>query len=226
MVEADAARNMLRLKGDANQTADPLPYSADGADLVLISVPAGGYVLKWLAGPTATMLLGAYLVFLLWVLWPRGSASRRAVSTAAGLVLVVGLVAGGTSAPQPTSAAWIDAVPIRGISLAAYTVPKPVITGCSGALLTVTVTWTAVTAPYALTYRAVVVETGQALTVNGTGATRSASYLTPLQSVAGVTHTIQITAALPNTPSWTSVAAKQTVRLGLLGVAPSCGTAS
>ena len=79
VVEVDAARNMLRLKGDANQTADPLPYAADRADLVLFSVPAGGYVLTWLAGPTATMLLGAYLVFLLWVLWPRGSASRRAV---------------------------------------------------------------------------------------------------------------------------------------------------
>ena len=44
VVEVDAARNLLRLKGDANQTADPLPYATDRADLVLFSVPAGGYV--------------------------------------------------------------------------------------------------------------------------------------------------------------------------------------
>jgi signal peptidase I len=41
VVEVDAARSMLRLKGDANQTADPLPYAADSADLVLFSVPGG-----------------------------------------------------------------------------------------------------------------------------------------------------------------------------------------
>jgi signal peptidase I len=226
VVEVDALRNLLRLKGDANAVADPLPYPADRVDRVLFSVPAGGYVVTWLSSPTATMLLGAYLVFLLSVLWPRGSAPRRAASTTAGLVLVVGLALGGTPAPEPTSAAWTDAVPISGISLAAYTVPKPVITGCSMSLLTVTVTWTAVTSPYALTYRAVVAETGATPTVNANGTTRSVSYTTPLQTVAGVTHTIQITAALPNTPTWTSVAAKQTVKLGLLGVAPSCGTAS
>jgi signal peptidase I len=229
VVEVDAARNMLRLKGDANQTADPLPYSADRADLVLFSVPAGGYVLTWLAGPTATMLLGAYLMFLLWVLWPRGSASRRAVSTAAGLVLVVGLAAGGTSAPQPTSAAWTDAVPINGISQAAYTVPKPVITNCTATpqlgQSAVTVSWSAVSSPYALTYRAVVTQTGQVLTVTGTGNTRSARYPTARLNLNG-TQTIEITAALPSAPSWTSVPATQTIGIALLGLLPSCGASS
>jgi hypothetical protein len=38
-------------------------------------------------------------------------------------------------------------------------VPKPAITGCSVSLLTVTLTWTAVSSPYPLTYKAVVAET-------------------------------------------------------------------
>ena len=79
--------------------------------------------------------------------------------------------------------------------------------------------------PYALTYRAVVVETGQVLTVNGTGGTRNAKYTTTLQAVAG-TQTIRITAALPSATTWTSTPANQTVRLGILGVAPSCGATS
>jgi signal peptidase I len=229
VVEVDAARHLLRLKGDANDVADPLPYAADRADLVLFSVPAGGYVLTWLSSPPATMLLGAYLAFLGWVLWPRGSGARRATSTAAGLVLVVGFAAGLAPTPQPTSAAWTDAVPIGGVSLAAYTVPKPVITNCTAtpalAQSAITVTWTAVSSPYALTYRAVVVQSGQVLTVTGTGSTRSARYPTAQLNLNG-TQTIQITAALPGTPSWTSVPATQTVGIALLGLLPSCGASS
>jgi hypothetical protein len=138
---------------------------------------------------------------------------------------VIGAVAGAPR-PEPTLAAWTDAVPVTGTTLTAYTVPKPVITGCTANLLGVTVTFTAVTSPYALTYQAVVAETGQALTVSGTGTTRSAAYPTALQTVAGATRTVQITAELPNASSWTSVAAKQTVKSGLAGLAPTCGTAS
>ena len=144
-------------------------------------------------------------------------------------MLVVGLAAGGTSAPQPTSAAWTDAVPINGISLAAYTVPKPVITNCTAtpqlAQSAVTVTWSAVSSPYALTYRAVVTQTGQVLTVTGTGSTRSARYPTAQLNLNG-TQTIEITAALPSTPSWTSVPATQTIGIALLGLLPSCGASS
>jgi hypothetical protein len=110
--------------------------------------------------------------------------------------------------------------------VAAYTVPKPVITGCSAGLFTVTVSWAAVSSPYALTYRAVVVETGQVLTVTGTGGTRSTQYATTIQTVAGATQTIRITAALPSASTWTSTPANQVVRLPLLGVGPSCGAAT
>jgi len=239
VVEVDAARHLLRLKGDANAVADPSPYPADRVDRVLFTVPAGGYVLSRLTGPVATLLLGAYLMFLLSVLLPRGRTSphpgppreprtprHRAGSTAAGLVLVLGLAATGAARPAPTLAAFTDAVPVGGTTVTAYTVPKPVITGCSTSLLAVTVTWTAVSSPYALTYSAVVVETGQTLTVTGTGGTRSARYATPLQSVAGVTQTIRITAALPSASTWTSTPATQVVRLPLLGVGSACGAAT
>jgi len=217
VVEVDTARHQLRLKGDANEVADPAPYPTgptDRVDRVLVAVPAGGYVLTWLAGPLATLLLGAYLMFLLSVLRPRG----RAGSTAAGLVLVVGLAAGGTARPEPTLAAFTDAVPIGGTTVKAYTVPKPVITGCTTALATVTVTWTAVSSPSALTYRAVVAETGQALQVAANGSSRSAQYTTLGQGLGGTTQTIRITAALPSATTWVSAPATQEVRISTVGL--------
>jgi hypothetical protein len=62
------------------------------------------------------------------------------------------------------------------------------------------------------------------LTVTGTGNTRSARYPTAQLNLNG-TQTIEITAALPSTPSWTSVPATQTVGIALLGL-PSCGASS
>lgn len=225
VVQVDGPRQ-LRLKGDANEFADPLPYRVDGVDLVLFSVPAAGYLLTWSSSPVATLLLGVYLAFLLWVLRP-GPARRRPAArhgaAVGGLLLVVGLGVGGPS-PRPTAAAFTDAASVTGVSLAAYTVPKPVITNCSAAVGSVTVTWTAVTSP-ALTYKAVVAETGQTLTVNGSGSTRSAQYRTAQLNI-NATHTIQITAALPSASSWVSVPANQTVRIALLGLAPSCGATS
>jgi signal peptidase I len=242
VVGIDTGRHLLVLKGDANAVADALPYPVDRADRVLFSVPAGGYVLTWLSSPPATLLLGAYLMFLLSVLWPRGRTAdrprrpdtgrpdlgrHRAGSTAAGLLLVVvGLAAAGAPRPEPTLAAFTDAVPVAGTSLTAYTVPKPVITDCSAALLNVTVTWTAVSTPYPLTYRAVVVETGQSLQVTGTGGTRSARYTTLGQGSSSATQTIRITATPPSAPSWVSAPANQVVRPAVLGAVPSCGASS
>lgn len=240
VVGIDAGRHLLVLKGDANAVTDPLPYPADRADRVLVAVPAGGYVLTWLSSPPATLLLGAYLMFLLSVLWPRrrdpvGPATHRpegrhrAGSTAAGLLLVVGLAAAGApgaepTLPEPTLAAFTDGVPVGGTAVTAYTVPKPVITGCSAAVGAVTVTWTAVSSPYALAYRAVVVESGQVLTVSSSGGTRSARYATVGQG--GTTQTIRVTAALPSTATWVSGPANQEIRISTVGLIPSCGTSS
>ena len=159
---------------------------------------------------------------------PRRHASSSAGSTVAGLLLVVGLATAGAPRPEPTLAAFTDAVPVRSTTLTAYTVPKPVITDCSTTLLppAVTVAFTAVSSPYALSYRAVVVETGQVLTVSGSGGTRTARYPTLGQGVAGGTQTIGITAAPPSASSWTSAPANQVVRFAVLGAAPSCGASS
>ena len=232
----------LVLKGDANTVADPLPYRVATVDRVVFSVPAGGYVLTWLSGPAATLLLGAYLVFLLSVLWPRRppprdrgeppavpegpSGRHRAGSAAGGLLLVVGLAVGGAPSPEPTAAAFTDSVPIGGTTLKAYTVPKPVITGCTRALATITVSWTAVSSPYALTYRATVVETEQNLQVNANGSSRSAQYNTLGQGTGGAIQNIRITAVLPAATTWVSAPANQEVRISTVGLIPSCGASS
>jgi hypothetical protein len=51
-------------------------------------------------------------------------------------------------------------------------------------------------------------------------------YTPALQLTPGATQTIRITAALPSTPAWTSTPANQTIRLGLVGLIPSCGAVS
>ena len=117
-------------------------------------------------------------------------------------------------------------MPIGGTSLKAYTVPKPVITGCTAGLANVTVTWTAVSAPYALTYRATVGDPEQNLTVTANGNTRSVRYATFGQGTGGTTQTIRITAALPATATWVSTPATQEVRISTAGLVPSCGASS
>lgn len=243
VLDVDTARHLLRLKGDANDVADPFPYPADRVDRVLFAVPAGGYLLTWSGRPTALLLLGAYLAFGLCTLWGRGPLWTRASSikpaqrpgrrpgrhragSVIGAGLALGLSAGALPQPAPTLAAWADSVPVTGTGLTAYTMPKPVLSNCSRSLLNITVTWAAVSTPYALTYQAVIAETGQTLTVTGSGGTRSAVHPTTVQTVVGATHTIRITAALPATAAWTSAPANQTVNLPLLDVAPSCGASS
>jgi signal peptidase I len=81
VVDVDTERHLLRLKGDANDVADPFPYPVDRVDRVLFAVPAGGYLLTWSGRPTAQLLLGAYLAFVLWTLCGRGPLWTRATSS-------------------------------------------------------------------------------------------------------------------------------------------------
>ena len=71
----DAAQ--LVLKGDANASADPQPYTVRTVRLVLLSVPGLAYVVVWLGNP---LVLGALTVavaaLIVWVLWPRDEAKR------------------------------------------------------------------------------------------------------------------------------------------------------
>jgi signal peptidase len=75
---ANASDRVLVLKGDANLTADQIPYTVSAAKLVLASVPVGGTILALLHTPLfigITCLLVAALLF--WAFWPARSQEPR-----------------------------------------------------------------------------------------------------------------------------------------------------
>ncbi|MSZ77386.1 MAG: hypothetical protein F2667_09800, partial [Actinobacteria bacterium] len=134
---------------------------------------------------------------------------RRAIVAAAATLLL---------APVAGSwAAWSDTAQLTGGTTTAYAVPKPVIGSCvvtGGALAqkTATITWPAVATP-PLTYTATLVETGQTVSVSGTGATRTVAFSAGLLStVLNQTYHVRIVAALPAPgTSWISTHAEQPV---------------
>lgn len=168
-----------------------------------------------------------------------GSSGRRAARVVA-IVSVVHLVAGAPAFASP----WTDSVTVgnstvaNGVALSAFTVPKPAISSCvvTGTTLgqkTATITFAAnltqtATPDAYLEYTAVIVETGQSLTVGGTGATRTVQFSASLLStVVNQTYHVRITARLPSpNQTWTSVSANQPVTVALLGVGLTCGTAT
>jgi signal peptidase I len=147
-------RATLALKGDANTATDLEPYDVASADRVMFSVPKGGYVLAWLAGPLGLFLLGGYAVWLLMrVVRPRpapGEAGRAGLPVLATVTLLgvvaVGVAGVGVQATAPwTLAAWTDAVGVSGTTLTAYTVPpSPSFTCGTLGVLSVRFNWTAV----------------------------------------------------------------------------------
>jgi signal peptidase I len=140
----------LLLKGDANSSTDTLPYDVTSADRVLFSVPNGGYVVAWLAGPIGLFLLGGYAVWLLMRVArprPRLSEAGRASLPLLAAVAVLGLVGavGGQAAAPWTLAAWTDAAGVSGTTLTAYTVPAaPTFTCGTVGAFSVRFNWTAV----------------------------------------------------------------------------------
>jgi hypothetical protein len=164
----------LALKGDANSATDAVPYDVERADRVMFSVPDGGYVLTWLAGPLGLFLLGGYAVWLLMrVARPRAGATEagRAAIPALAAVAILGMLAGvGAKATAPgTLAAWTDAVEVSGTTLTAYTLPAaPTFTCGTLGLLSVRFNWTAVSGAtdYTLHYG-----TGGATTLTTTATT-------------------------------------------------------
>jgi signal peptidase len=70
---------VLTLKGDANPTADPAPYTVRTVRLVMWSVPGLAYFVVWLSNP---IVLGALTLavaaLIVWVLWPRDDDRRPA----------------------------------------------------------------------------------------------------------------------------------------------------
>lgn len=195
----------LALKGDANSATDAEPYDVETADRVLFSVPAGGYVLAWLAGPMGLFLLGGYVVGLLTRVArprPRLSDAGRAGLPALATVAVLGLLAGaGSQASAPwTLAAWTDAVGVSGTTLRAYTVPpSPSFTCGTLGVLSVKFNWTAVAGAtdYTLHYGS-----GGATTLSTTSTTATVT-----SAINGGTAWVQVNRTF-GPVTWTSVASQ------------------
>jgi hypothetical protein len=67
----------LRLRGDANRTADPRPYRVQRVDKLLFSVPGLGYPVAWLSRPPGVFLLAGYAAIMLAVIFRRGDRHDR-----------------------------------------------------------------------------------------------------------------------------------------------------
>lgn len=72
------ATNLI-LKGDANPSNDPMPYSVHNVRIVLWSMPGLAYVIVWLSNPLVLAALTISVAALVvWVLWPRGPGQSDA----------------------------------------------------------------------------------------------------------------------------------------------------
>jgi signal peptidase I len=146
-VERSDAGVRLILRGDANGTADPVPYSAGSVYRTWLVVPGLGYLLAWLAGPLGLLLVGAAGGLVAIRLARNLSAQRPAVWLTCLTIVTAGAVAGGllTRGPWRSAAAWSDTATVSGTQLGTLTVnPSPAFNCGALGLLSVTFTWTAV----------------------------------------------------------------------------------
>ncbi|RYY50071.1 MAG: hypothetical protein EON53_03450 [Actinomycetales bacterium] len=118
-VAASSASLRLRLKGDANPTADARTYTVASVDRVVLDVPLLGHPVSWLSGPAGTVLVvgGAGLVVLLALRRPGG---RRGVALPV-LVLVLGTASlVGVERTVGTDAAFTDVADFEAGVVAAH----------------------------------------------------------------------------------------------------------
>lgn len=244
----------LSLQGDANTTPDAEQYVTSRADLVLFRVPKAGYVVNAASSRVGLFVLGLFVAAMLALVFkrspggPQGGAPaqgrRRATRTdqkrsdpARSLVLRVAALCAAwvlTCVGSANAAAWTDAVPISGTSLAAYTLPKPhlsagscVVTGNSLTGLTATITWPTPASPYSLTHTALLVESNTPLPVTTSGNDKTTKVTSGLLgSLLGQTVTVRLLAGLTSVPSWLSIGAEQKLFVGLLGLSLECATFS
>jgi signal peptidase I len=162
-VAMDGDEAELRLRGDANATADADTYRVAHADRVLFDVPLVGYVVGWMVGPVGLFLLGLYAAFLLSVILKQPTQRASAPDpdpdptaghvTATALTLVVLAAAVYAVMPvrvSPTLAAFTDPVAVSGTQLTAA-LPSPANPVCvKGNGQRVTLSWDVVTG---VTYR-------------------------------------------------------------------------
>ena len=76
-VEGTGTERTITMKGDANESEDPLPYTLTEARLVLASVPGLAHVVVWFSNP---LVLGALTlattVLVTWAFWPKNPRER------------------------------------------------------------------------------------------------------------------------------------------------------
>ncbi|GAA2848447.1 hypothetical protein [Microbacterium arabinogalactanolyticum] len=67
-----STQRVITMKGDANQSADPAPYTISEARIVRGSLPGLAYVIVWFGSPwvLGTITVGAALL-VTWAFWPR-----------------------------------------------------------------------------------------------------------------------------------------------------------
>ena len=83
-ISDDGDQATLSLKGDANSTPDAQTYAVDSAPRVWFDVPRLGFALAWLGQPLGLVLLGAYAMFLLMVVFGRTGPRARPAGAPAG----------------------------------------------------------------------------------------------------------------------------------------------
>ncbi|MEO6470748.1 MAG: signal peptidase I [Aeromicrobium sp.] len=159
----------LKLKGDANRTADDEIYTLTQVQRVMFNVPKAGYVVSAASSRAGVFILGLYVSLLLVLAfrrpWPGDEGdpnpddrkpgggrkaekgSRRGLARSAiAFVIATGTATAVISASGPSWAAhWTDGVPITSSNYTAGVVPAPATFTC-GALgvLSVTFNWAAV----------------------------------------------------------------------------------
>ncbi|MFC7405098.1 signal peptidase I [Georgenia alba] len=116
----NAAGRVITMRGDANATDDPFPYTVTTVRVVLASAPGLAHVIVWFSNPYVLggITMGAALL-VGWAFWPRrgtGSPSSRRPRhlAAAGATVLVGVTVLGPA--PPAHAAPVTEV-VRGTHL-------------------------------------------------------------------------------------------------------------
>jgi signal peptidase len=127
-----AHERTITMRGDANETDDPVPYDVAAVRIVMGSLPGLATVIVWFSNPfvLGAITLGASSL-VTWAFWPReprvqreaGRRGRHSVGAAAS-VLLASTLAVPLALTAPTSASAVDHV-VQGAYLTLTSVTDP-----------------------------------------------------------------------------------------------------